>query len=491
MSTENASPPAVQASAIARVGDAVRVVCRGLLESLPGQLLLLTVGFVAISLVLVYFPAAASFRVQWMTDRAEAAHLAALAADVAPGGGLGEQEVRSLLMGADAVAVSRVRNGMNELVLYSGPIGEDLIESDLRTASWMSHIRDTTETLFAPSGRLLRIRAIPRARPDEVIDVIVTEAPLRAALAAFSRRLLFYSVIIAIAAGGLIYLSLFFLFVRPMRKLAGAMIRFRAAPEDPSHTVIPGGGTNEIAQAEDELARMQDEIRQALKQRERLAALGGAVARINHDLRNVLTSAQLVSDRLAMDSDPRVRGMGQRLVRAVDRGVRLCQVTLEYGSADESPPARQRVELADLLDEVAGDAMLSEGEVDWSNEVDPELVLDVDPDQTHRIFLNLFRNAIQAMKSAEGRQSLTVVASSEVDFLILQVSDTGPGLPDRARDKLFEAFSGSTRKGGTGLGLSIARELARGHGGDINLVQTGADGTIFAVSLPAANDDEA
>jgi signal transduction histidine kinase len=489
MTTENASPPDVQPGAFGRVGSAVGVVSRGLLESLPGQLLMLTVGFVALGLILVYFPAAANFRVQWMTDRAEAAHLAALAADVAPGGGLGEEEVRSLLMGADAVAVSRVRNGMNELVLYSGPVGDGLVESDLRTASWMSHIRDTTETLFAPPGRLLRIRAIPRARPDEVIDVIVTEAPLRAALAAFSRRLIFYSVLIAIVAGGLVYFSLFFLFVRPMRKLAAAMIRFRDAPEDPAHTVVPGRGTNEIAQAEAELARMQDEIRQALKQRERLAALGGAVAKINHDLRNVLTSAQLVSDRLATDSDPRVRAMGQRLVRAVDRGVRLCQVTLEYGSADESPPTRQPVEAADMLDEVAGDAMMAEGEVTWRNEVDPDLVLDVDPDQTHRILLNLFRNAIQAMKSAGGDQDLAVMANTNGDFLILQVSDSGPGLPDKALEKLFEAFTGSTRKGGTGLGLSIARELARGHGGEIELVRTGAQGTVFAVTLPLARPD--
>ncbi|WP_417477969.1 sensor histidine kinase [Maricaulis sp.] len=469
-----------------RLGGAVAVLCRGLTESLPGQLLMLTVGLIAIGVVLVYFPASASYRLQWMVGRAEAAHLAALAADVAPGGALGEDEVGALLAGADAVAVSRVRNGMNELVLYAGPIDGPLVESDVRTTGWVGHVRDTVGTLTAGPGRFVRIRATPMGRRDEVIDVIVPEAPLKAGLADFSRRYLAYSVLIALGVGVIIYLSLFYLFVRPMRRLATAMIRFRYAPHDPARTIRPGGARNEIGQAETELARMQTEIRQALHQRERLAALGEAVATINHDLRNVLASAQLVSDRLATDSDERVRGMGQRLVRAVDRGVRLCEATLEFGRAEESPPVRQRVILADLLEEAADDALLVEGGtgIDWRNQAGPDQTIHADPDHGHRIFLNLFRNAIQAMAGSDAPAVLEVSASAETGFCRIDVRDTGPGLPSRARDKLFRPFAGSTKRGGTGLGLSIARELARAHGGDIELVSTGPEGTVFAVRLP-------
>jgi len=469
-----------------RLGGAVAALCRGLIESLPGQLLMLTVGLIAIGVVLVYFPASAGFRLQWMMDRAEAAHLAALAADVAPGGALGEDEVWALLAGADAVAVSRVRNGMNELVLYAGPIDGPLIESDVRTTGWIGHVRDTVSTLAAEPGRFLRIRATPMGRPDELIDVIVPEAPLKAALVSFSRRYLAYSVLIALAVGAIIYLSLFYLFVRPMRRLATAMIRFRDAPNDPARTIRPGTARNEIGQAETELARMQTEIRQALQQRERLAALGEAVATINHDLRNVLASAQLVSDRLATDSDERVRGMGQRLVRAVARGVRLCEATLEFGRAEESPPVRQHIALAELLDEAANDALLVEGgsKIDWLNQAGPEHVLHADPDHGHRIFLNLFRNAIQAMAAGDAPAMLEVSVSGETGFLRIEVRDTGPGVPARVRDKLFRPFAGSTKRGGTGLGLSIARDLARAHGGNIELVSTGPDGTVFAVRLP-------
>jgi signal transduction histidine kinase len=455
-----------------------------LIDSLPGQLLMVTVGLIAAGVALVYFPAAAGFRHQWMSDRAEAAHLAALAADVAPGGALGEDEVRALLMGADAVAVSRVRNGMNELVLYSGPIGEELVEADLRKPGWIAPIRDTIDVLFAPPGRLLRIRAEPMGAPGEVIDVIVRETPLRAELHAFSRRLLLYAGLGAVLIGAAIYGALFYLFVRPMRRLAAAMTRFRADPADPARRIRPSGARTEIGQAEEELALMQDDIRQALQQRERLAALGAAVAKISHDLRNVLASAQLVSDRLATEDDERVRKMGERLVRAVDRGIRLCEATLQYGRAEETAPVRAAVPVRALLDEVAADVDVAGAGVDWDNRVDADLVVDADPDQAHRILLNLCRNAVQAMQEQSDQRRLTAQARREGDSAVIEIRDTGPGLPPKARERLFEAFSGSARKGGTGLGLSIARELARAHGGDVTLVESGEAGTAFAVRLP-------
>ncbi|MBR9826001.1 MAG: HAMP domain-containing histidine kinase [Alphaproteobacteria bacterium] len=462
---------------------------RGLFESLPGQLLMLVVGFIAIGMVLVYFPAVSAYRYQWMMDRAEAAHLAALAADVVDNQAeIAAMTVEELLQGADAIAVSRVRDGINELMLYGGPVSAPLVQSDLRTAGWLDHLNDTLDLLVAPDGRLLRIRAEPPGRPGELIDVMVLEAPLKREIHAFSRRLLFTSVLVALAIGAVVYTALFVLFVRPMRQLASSMMRFREAPEDLSRSIVPSGRSNEIGLAEEELARMQTQIRQALQQRERLAALGEAVAKISHDLRNVLTSAQLVSDRLAMDDDERVRKMGERLVRAVDRGVRLCQAALEYGRADEQPLDLQPVALRELLDEASGDARLSEGEAAWSNQVDETLVVEGDADYMHRIFLNLFRNALQAMHAAGGEIRLSVSTRAHESQLFICVEDSGPGLPPKARDNLFKAFTSSTRKGGTGLGLSISRELAKAHGGDLVLETTGESGTVFTVIWPVSAD---
>lgn len=457
--------------------------------NLPGQLLAMIIGLVVTALVLVYFPAAAAYRLQWMQDRAEAAHLAALAADVAEdSGALGERTVEELLDGVGAVAVSRVRDGINELILYGGPINAEMVISDLREASWWDHIRETIDTLYAEDGRMLRIRAEPDARPTEVIDVILAEEPLKEALSAFSRQLLTGSVVIALGVGLVIYLAMFFLFVRPMRRLAGAMVRFRAAPEDASRVIAPSTGHNEIARAERELAAMQAEIRQALHQRERLAALGEAVAKINHDLRNVLTSAQLVTDRLAMEEDERIQKMASRLVRSVGRGIRLCEATLEFGRADEAPSARTRVVMAELIEDALDNARLADGDVDWHLDIDRTLSLDVDQDQAHRIFFNLFRNAIQAMNVMEGEKRLSVTVEEDGHCAHFWVRDSGPGLPTRARDNLFKAFTGSTRKGGSGLGLAIARELARAHGGDLVLIKSDESGTVFAVMLPLATD---
>ena len=457
--------------------------------NLPGQLLAMIIGLVVTALVLVYFPAAAAYRLQWMQDRAEAAHLAALAADVAEdSGALGERTVEELLDGVGAVAVSRVRDGINELILYGGPINAEMVISDLREASWWDHIRETIDTLYAEDGRMLRIRAEPDARPTEVIDVILAEEPLKEALSAFSRQLLTGSVVIALGVGLVIYLAMFFLFVRPMRRLAGAMVRFRAAPEDASRVIAPSTGHNEIARAERELAAMQAEIRQALHQRERLAALGEAVAKINHDLRNVLTSAQLVTDRLAMEEDERIQKMASRLVRSVGRGIRLCEATLEFGRADEAPSARTRVVMAELIEDALDNARLADGDVDWHIDIDRTLSLDVDQDQAHRIFFNLFRNAIQAMNVMEGEKRLSVTVEEDGHCAHFWVRDSGPGLPTRARDNLFKAFTGSTRKGGSGLGLAIARELARAHGGDLVLIKSDESGTVFAVMLPLATD---
>lgn len=331
---------------------------------------------------------------------------------------------------------------------------------------------------------MLRIRAEPDGRPNEVIDVILSEEPLKQALTAFSRQLLTGSILIALGVGLVIYLAMFFLFVRPMRRLAGAMVRFRAAPEDVSRSIKPSAGSNEIARAEQELARMQDEVRQALHQRERLAALGEAVAKINHDLRNVLTSAQLVTDRLAMEEDARIRKMADRLVRSVDRGIRLCEATLEFGRAEEVPAARTSIVMAELIEDAFDNARLADGDVEWQIDIDRTLRLDVDPDQAHRIFFNLFRNAIQAMTAADGETRLTVTVENDGHCAHFRVCDSGPGLPAKARDNLFKAFTGSTRKGGSGLGLAIARELARAHGGDLVLIKSDETGTVFAVMLP-------
>ena len=233
---------------------------------------------------------------------------------------------------------------------------------------------------------------------------------------------------------------------------------------------------------------MQSDLASMLQQKSHLAALGLAVSKINHDLRNLLTSAQLFSDRLATISDPHVQRFAPKLMRALERAIAFCQSTLSYGRAQEPPPDRRSLALEPLVEEVRETLGLEpEAPIRWIGAVERGLAVDADPDQLFRILLNLARNAVQALESRDpndpGRDQIRVTGRREGAVVVIEVSDTGPGVPEQARAHLFEAFQGSTRTGGAGLGLAIAAELVRAHGGDIRLVE-GTIGATFRAHHP-------
>lgn len=452
--------------------------------SLPGKLLGLSVLFVMIAEVMIYVPSAMNFRTEWLMDRVEAAHLAALAAESAGDMELSQARVRELLSGAGIIAVARVSDGANELVLGGDLGGRIIIPADLMNENFFDRFSAFCHTLLSPPGQYLRVIARPSTRQDELISVILPEDDLRRELIAYSRNITLLSLLIAFTTGTLIYICLLFILVGPMRRLADAMTAFQKDPTDLSRAFEPSGRSDEIGQAERALAAMENEVRTAFTQRERLAALGGAVARINHDLRNVLASAQLISDRLSMNQDQRIAQMGDRLLRAVDRGVRLCEDTLQYGKTSERPAELRAIHLRNALDDAAGDAFAASGAAEWINDIDEFIYVEADPDHLHRIVLNLVRNAIQAMPANPGQ----IRAEAEVHDtqVIVSLTDTGPGIPDAIRETLFQPFARTGSAGGTGLGLSIAQELAHAMGGHISLNTTGSTGTRFDITLNLA-----
>ena len=290
-------------------------------------------------------------------------------------------------------------------------------------------------------------------------------------------------------AGGLVYLSLNALLVRPMQRITRAMERFRADPEDPAAHVALSGRRDEIGRAEAELDRMQADLRVALTSRARLAALGEAVAKINHDLRNMLTSAQIASERLAQSGDPKVAQALPRLERALDRAVRLASDVLAYGKSDEAAPAVVALPLAQALEAAAEDAGLTAEGVRLQTTISADDQVMADPEQLHRILVNLLRNAREAIlgeAAAGGRGLVAVSLDRPAGVSVITIADSGPGVPQRLQARLFQPFAGSGRPGGAGLGLAIARELAQGHGGDLVLKQTGPDGAVFELRLPGA-----
>jgi signal transduction histidine kinase len=289
----------------------------------------------------------------------------------------------------------------------------------------------------------------------------------------------------------LVFLSLFLILVRPMRRITTAMVTFRDNPEDASRIIAASTRRDEIGIAERELAVMQRDIYGFLQQKARLAALGSAVAKIQHDLRNILASAQLASDRLAKIDDPVVQRLAPRLVASIDRAVALATNTLRYGRADENPPKRKRVNARALVDEAAEATLAAsapERVITLINEIDPALEIDADPEQLFRIVLNILRNATQALEKQVTPPQIIVSGVRRARHTEIDIADNGPGVPEALRERLFQPFATSARPGGSGLGLAISRDLARAHGGDITLVSTGASGTRFRIDIPDRDD---
>ncbi len=455
---------------------------RSVRRSLSARLLVLTIAFVMLSEVLIYVPSIARFRLTYLEQRLAAAHLATLALLAAPENELTAELERELLINVGARAVVLKRPDTRFLMLSEDMPPKVDATFDLREASPWVLMRDSFAALLATRDRIIRVIDVaPRSR-TALMEVVMEEAPLVAAMYDFSWRILTLSIVISLLTACLVYVSLHWLIVRPMRRITESMIRFRRAPEEAASVIVPGEREDEIGIARTELAEMQAELRAALRQKTRLAALGTAVSKINHDLRNVLATAQLVSDRLAASADPEVQRITPRLIGAIDRAINLCTRTLKYGRADEPPPERSWIRLRPLIDEVGDSVGLQPGAgIAWRNEVPRDLEVFADHDQMFRVFLNLARNAVQAL--AEGGE-IRIRAIRRDGRVVVDVADDGPGLPEAAREHLFEPFTGSARAGGTGLGLAIARDLVRAHGGDIVLVESDSSGATFRIDLP-------
>jgi signal transduction histidine kinase len=453
---------------------------------LSGKLLALTLLFAMMAEVLIYVPSVANFRLNWLHDRLSAAYTAALVFDTAPGGMVPDTVARQILesIGARAVAL---KMGQQRRLLASSDMPAAIDHDiDMRDMSWHRAIIEAFQTLFSSETAVMRV--VGPAPMGEFVEIIVDEAPLRSAMVGFSVRILILSLIISAITATLVYLALHLLLVRPMRRMTANMVAFRADPENPSRIITASKRSDEIGTAERELAAMQADLAALLAQKSRLAALGLAVSKINHDLRNLLTSAQLFSERLAKVADPHVQRFAPQLMRALERAIAFCQSTLSYGRLQEPPPDRRMMALEPLVETIRETLGLDgEARVRWISAVERGLMVDADPDQLFRILLNLARNALQALESREakdpGRDQIRITGRREGAVVVIEVSDTGPGLSERARAHLFEAFQGSTRSGSAGLGLAIAAELVRAHGGDIRLVD-GTIGATFRLTIP-------
>jgi signal transduction histidine kinase len=451
-------------------------------RGLSARLLVLTISVVMLSEVLIFVPSIASYRKEILLQRLDSAQIAALAMN----NNVSDELADELLANAGVISVVLKRDEQRSLYLRPGqPPPIPVKTFDLEHEDELGSIVDAFQLLTSHDDRIISVRGKPRLQGGIYIDAVMNEAPVRNAMFAYSHTIIESSILISVLTAAAVFAAINILLVHPMMRIERSMTQFRASPEDAGAIITPSERRDEIGSAERELAAMQGELRLALAQRARLAALGTAVSKINHDLRNMLSSAQLFADRMERSEDPLVQRLAPKLVSAIGRAVALCTNTLRYGRAEETAPQPRSFNLKKLVEDVAANAFLNEGGLaSFRNQVPDSLSLVADPDQIFRVLLNLARNAIQAIEVSGRRGEVTCDAYTLGRAVHIEVKDTGPGIPGAAQARLFEPFASVARPGGSGLGLAIAAELVRAHRGEIKLVRTGPQGTVFRIELP-------
>ncbi|WP_299734713.1 HAMP domain-containing sensor histidine kinase [uncultured Roseobacter sp.] len=455
-----------------------------MMNSLSGRLVILTTIFVMLAEVLIFVPSIARFREDYMMNRLERAQIASLAllAD-----DMIDRELEAeLLENAGVFNVVLRRDQVRQLMLASElpqPISRTF---DMRDNGAAVLIRDALTRFIASENEVIRVIGAPVRDAGLLIEITMETDPLRAAMIDYGIRILILSAVISIVTASLLFLAMRALLLKPIKGVVGHMQNYAAAPEDARRIITPSASVTELREAEEALQTLETDLTQALRQKDRLAQLGSAVSKISHDLRNILTSAQLFTDRIEMSEDPTVKRMAPKLVGSITRAVHLCESTLAFGKAEEPSPTLTMLPLVELVDEVIDSERLAVGDFDMSFACDIPvgMVVRADPEQLYRVLANLIRNARQALVATGTPGEISVIGYEDDEAWWIEVVDTGPGLPAKAQEHLFTPFQGGARKGGSGLGLAISAELVKGHGGTLELAKTSAEGTCFSICLP-------
>ena len=219
----------------------------------------------------------------------------------------------------------------------------------------------------------------------------------------------------------------------------------------------------------------------------RLAELGVAQAKINHDLRNIMTSALMVADRLEESADPKVSRAGRMLVASIERATALITTTQTFTTEAAPLLAPSRFPLAALIAEVAEDCRADHEQMAVHNETPEHLHLEADRVELGRAIGHLLRTAAKAQAR---RVAVHVEPGRSVIGIVL--TDDGRPFGDVPEAGAFRPFSGAFRYGSTGLGFVIARDVVEAHGGSIT-VRTSTSGagrededrTCIVLTLPA------
>src|SRR3990167_4409441 len=448
------------------------------------RILALVVTAVMTAEVFIFLPSIARFRVVYLEQLVESGALAALALDATHDNMVTEEVKRSLLNHARVDAVVLVEPNKPKRALMNIEPRADMPSFNLMDRGALGLIWDALSSMAQDGSRYIRVGGESMRLPEAMVWIVVDELPMRIAMYAYSGRILGLSIIIAMFTAILLYLGLRWLVIRPLQDLSSDMTAFRRAPEEGGTERAPTRRNDEIGVVDREFQNLQRELRASLRQKSRLAEVGAATNKINHDLRNMLSTARLLSDRMARSGDERTRILAPTILNTIDRAARLASDAIEY-VRDRPAPRLAALDLADLVDE-AGIALQEQGEESnpnlvraWLNEIGEGCSARADRDLLYRVFVNLGRNAFEA-----GATTAPIRSQNNGGVLLMDGADNGPGGPPAGAGHCPLPALPHGRAGGAGLGLAIARDLVRAHGGDIALTETGPSGATFRFTLP-------
>src|SRR3954471_19219484 len=441
----------------------VRAAAQPLAHRLPTfglswRILGLVIAAILTAELLLFLPSIGRYRLGYLEQRIESGTLAALALDATTDNMVSDQVKRALLNHARVDAVVLVEPNKPRRALLNIAPRPDMPTFNLKERGALGLIWDALGAMTRDGAYYTRVGGESLRLPGAMVWIVVDELPMRIAMYDYSVRVLVLSIIIALFTAALLYLALRWLVIRPLQHLSGDMVAFRRDPEEARSDRLRAGRDDEIGVVDREFQNLQRELRASLRQKSRLAEVGAASNKINHDLRNMLSTARLLSDRLARSDDERTRALAPTILNTIDRAARLASDAIEY-VRDQRTPRLAPIDLADLVDEV-GVALQEQGEDsnpnivrDWINEVAHNQAARADRDLLYRVFVNLGRNAFEA-----GATAVTVRARANGADLAVDVCDNGPGVPQELADGVFRPFVTGGRAGGAGLGLAIARD---------------------------------
>lgn len=262
------------------------------------------------------------------------------------------------------------------------------------------------------------------------------------------------------------------------------------APDDDEVGIL----INKFNTMEEQLAQREEELKlknEELLQSRKLAAIGtlasGVAHELNNPLNNIYISVQVLEKEAQHDCSPMVTETLHDIMGQTTRVKRIVGDLLEFARGRELQP--KNVDLMEIINgayKMVG-AASDVGNIDFTLDARPgDAVIEADPEQMERVFINLFTNAADAMKGLSG-QTLKAKIVREGEKLAIEVSDSGKGISADVVDKIFEPFY-STKDKGTGLGLAIVFNIIKRHDGEIRAESEMGKGTTFFITLPVKRD---